>query len=403
MRQNSSFSAQGFDSPYLMAGIYIHIPFCVKKCAYCDFVSFENSPYISQYVNALQAEMKISAFRLPYRRYDTVFVGGGTPSTLPSGMMRQIIDALKTHFDLANNAEITVECNPGTVDREKLDEYMSCGVNRLSLGLQSASDRLLCEIGRIHVFEDFLKSYEAARQAGFQNINVDVMYGLPKQAVDDLSQTLDTLFMLSPEHVSAYSLILEEGTPLFSRVARGEAALPDEDEAYQMHRFCIEALQKAGYERYEISNYARRSYTGEKGYWQCQHNLNYWNNGEYLGLGLNAHSAMRMEGSGWTRWNNAETFPSYFSSIEQSVMPAQEKTPISRDEEMFETVMLALRKTEGLSLSSFFERFGEPFEGHYQKAIAALEKIGYLTVKNGFACLTEAGLDMQNEALMYFM
>ncbi len=386
-----------------MAGIYIHIPFCVKKCAYCDFVSFENSPHVRQYVNALKAEMEISAFRLPYRRYDTVFVGGGTPSILPPGMMRQVFDALKAKFDLANDAEITVECNPGTVDREKLNEYLSCGVNRLSFGLQSANDRLLGEIGRIHVLEDFLKSCEAARQEGFQNINADVMYGLPKQTVDDLSQTLDVLFTLPVEHVSAYSLILEEGTPLFKRVERGETVLPDEDEAYQMHRFCIDKLQNAGYERYEISNYARRLKAGEKSPWQCRHNLNYWNNGEYLGVGLNAHSAMRLETGGWTRWSNAETLTSYFSSIDGSLLPAGEKMPISRGEEMFETVMLAFRKTEGLSLSSFFERFGVAFEIHYKKAIATLDGTGYLAIEKGFARLSERGLDMQNEVLLHFM
>ncbi|MCE5234712.1 MAG: radical SAM family heme chaperone HemW [Eubacteriales bacterium] len=384
-----------------MAGIYVHIPFCVKKCAYCDFVSFEGSPHVRRYIDALKAEMKISALRLPYRSYDTVFVGGGTPSTLPLGAAEDIFCALKKHFDIAENAEITMECNPGTVDAEKLREYRNAGVNRLSFGLQSANDALLSAIARIHTFDDFLKSYALAREEGFCNINVDVMYGLPGQTERDLSQTLSAVLALSPEHISAYSLILEEGTPLYARVKRGEAAVPDEDEAFAQHRLAIETLQNNGYERYEISNYARRGGTGEKSPYRCKHNLNYWNNGEYLGLGLNAHSAMRL--TGWTRWSNTESLEAYLSRVESGELPAGERQGIDRGEEMFECVMLGLRKTEGLSLPAFFERFGAGFLTRYAGAVEKLSAMGWLEINAAFARLSARGLDMQNEALLCFM
>ncbi|MEN6470530.1 MAG: radical SAM family heme chaperone HemW [Clostridiaceae bacterium] len=384
-----------------MAGIYVHIPFCVKKCAYCDFVSFEGSPHVRRYIDALKAEMKISALRLPYRSYDTVFVGGGTPSTLPLGAAEDIFCALKKHFDIAENAEITMECNPGTVDAEKLREYRNAGVNRLSFGLQSANDALLSAIGRIHTFGDFLKSYALAREAGFCNINVDVMYGLPGQTQRDLSQTFSAVLALKPEHISAYSLILEEGTALYARVKRGEAAVPDEDETYSQHRLAIETLQKEGYERYEISNYARRDGAEEKSSYRCKHNLNYWNNGEYLGLGLNAHSAMRL--TGWTRWSNAESLESYLSRVESGELPAGEKQVIGRGEEMFESVMLGLRKTDGLSLSTFFERFGVDFASRYANAVEKLSEMGWIEMNPGFARLNARGLDVQNEALLLFM
>ncbi len=384
----------------LMAGLYIHIPFCVKKCAYCDFVSFEGSPHVRRYVNALKAEMDISAFRLPHRSYETVFIGGGTPSILPPGAIRELFCALRARFDIAENAEITVECNPGTVDGEKLKEYLACGVNRLSFGLQSADDRLLKAIGRIHVYGDFLQSYQKARDAGFYNVNVDLMYGLPGQTTEHLRETLKKVTELCPEHISAYSLILEEGTPLYASVARGEASLPDEDETYAQHRLCIDTLKNKGYERYEISNYARRDGARESAL-RCEHNLNYWDNGEYLGLGLNAHSAMRL--NGWTRWSNTEDLENYLLSVESGRSPVAEETGITRDEEMFECVMLGLRKTEGLSLSAFYERFLTHFEARYEKAVRGLIAEGFLELSRGFARLTEHGLDMQNEALLRFM
>jgi len=384
-----------------MAGLYIHIPFCVKKCAYCDFVSFENSPYTAQYRNALKAEIEVSAFRMPHHSFDSVFIGGGTPSTLPLGAIKSILDALKTRFSVAENAEITMECNPGTVSLEKLEEYRAAGVNRLSFGLQSANDALLKGIGRIHTYQDFRKSYALARDAGFLNVNVDVMYGLPNQTVRDIVETLDALFLLFPEHISAYSLILEEGTPLHARVERGEASLPDEDEAYAQHRTCIEMLQKNGYERYEISNYAR-CLAKDKSPFRCRHNLNYWNNGEYIGLGPNAHSAMRLDGV-WARWNNTANLNEYLLCTESGELPIQEKQLIGRDEEMFECVMLGLRKIEGIELAAYKKRFNESLQACYEAAITKLVSLGWLEILNGFVRLTDRGLDMQNEALLCFM
>jgi oxygen-independent coproporphyrinogen-3 oxidase len=384
-----------------MPSIYIHIPFCIKKCAYCDFVSFENMPFMAQYCNALKAEMEVSAFCIPHISFDTVFLGGGTPSILPLGAIKSILDTLKMRFFIAENVEITMECNPGTVSLEKLIEYRTAGVNRLSFGLQSANDALLKCIGRIHTYDDFLKSYVLARDAGFSNINVDVMYGLPNQTVQDISETLHALFLLMPEHISAYSLILEEGTPLQARVERGEVSLPDEDEAYAQHRSCIEMLQNNGYERYEISNYARRFPDGKSPF-RCKHNLNYWNNGEYLGVGLNAHSAMRLEGA-FTRWNNTANLKEYLICTGSEALPIKEKQRIGKDEEMFEYVMLGLRKTDGIELEAFERRFHESVHARYDSALAKLVSLHWLEIANGFMRLTDSGLDMQNEALLYFM
>ncbi len=384
-----------------MPGLYIHIPFCVKKCAYCDFISFENSPYMARYVNALKAEMEVLAFRMPHRSYDTVFLGGGTPSALPLGAIGNILDTLKARFPITENAEITMEANPGTVSLEKLKEYRAAGVNRLSFGMQSANDALLKGIGRIHTYADLLSSFALARDAGFMNINVDVMYGLPSQTVRDIGGTLNALTSLSPEHISAYSLILEEGTPLHASVGRGEVSLPDEDETYKQHRTCIETLQKNGYERYEISNYARRGVEKESPF-RCWHNLNYWNNGEYIGLGLNAHSAMCIDGT-WTRWNNTADLGEYLSRTESGGLPIEEKQSVGRGEEMFECVMLGFRKTEGIELAAFEVRFNESLQARYEAAITRLVSLRWLEISNGFARLTDRGLDMQNEVLLYFM
>lgn len=384
-----------------MPSIYIHIPFCIKKCAYCDFVSFENMPFMAQYCNALKAEMEVSAFCIPHVNFDTVFLGGGTPSTLPLGAIKSILDTLKMRFSIAESAEITMECNPGTVSLDKLKEYRAAGVNRLSFGLQSASDALLKGIGRIHTYDDFLNSYALARQAGFSNINVDVMYGLPNQTVREISETLNALFVFRPEHISAYSLILEEGTPLHACVERGEVRLPDEEEVYVQHRTCIEMLQNNGYERYEISNYARRGLQAKSPF-RCRHNLNYWNNGEYLGIGLNAHSAMRLEGA-FTRWSNTANLQEYLLCTDSGALPIEEKQIIGKDEEMFECVMLGLRQTDGIELEAFEKRFHESVHAHYDSAIAKLVSLHWLEIENGFIRLTDIGLDMQNEALLYFM
>jgi oxygen-independent coproporphyrinogen-3 oxidase len=290
-----------------------------------------------------------------------------------------------------------MECNPGTVDVHKLHEYRSGGINRLSLGLQSMDDRLLRRIGRIHTPEQFLAAYTQARKAGFENINVDVMAGLPGQTLAAYIDTLKRVIALSPEHVSAYGLILEEGTPLFDDVRSGRETTPDEDAVSDMLDAGLTLLAPTGYARYEISNYARPGF-------RCRHNLNYWRNGEYLGIGAAAHSAWRLRDGDtprWTRWSNPVDLDAYEASAGLP-LSARELTRIPVAEEAFETVMLGLRTVEGVSLENSKPAL-DSVRDAYPSAKQRLLTDGWLEIADGCARLTRRGLDMQNSALQYFM
>ncbi|MEG1893067.1 MAG: radical SAM family heme chaperone HemW [Clostridia bacterium] len=378
-----------------MAGLYIHIPFCTSKCSYCDFVSFADHTCMDAYMNALNIEMKLASQGVRELVFDTVFIGGGTPSILPQNAIVELLHTARRCFALEADAEITIESNPGTLDAKKLYTYRSCGINRLSMGLQSAEDSLLTGIGRRHTASDFYKSFALARACGFNNINVDVMYGLPDQHTKNHIDTLQAICELNVEHISAYSLILEEGTPLFNRVKRGECILPDDDAVYDMHRQTIEYLKRAGYKRYEISNYALDGR-------MCRHNLNYWDNGEYLGIGLAAHSSLKKQGH-ILRFANCIDINSYVDKLNEGMLPTEEQTVIQRSEEMFECVMLGLRKTCGLKLVDFEQRFGTSLLNTYENAVTQLVQRGWLTITKDHIYLTDEGLDMQNAALLTFM
>lgn len=379
-----------------MPGIYVHIPFCASKCRYCDFVSFADHTDLEAYLGALKNELRLCAKELPALTYDTVFIGGGTPSILGPGAAADIMEALARFFRITPDAEITIETNPGTLSAGKLREYRAAGVNRLSMGLQSANDQVLKNIGRIHTYGQFLESYTLVREAGFDNVNADIMYGLPEQDAETHLDTIRKLAALGLEHISAYSLILEETTPLYTDVNGGAESLPDEDTAYEMHARGMELLEALGYDRYEISNYAKPGFCSK-------HNLNYWNNGEYLGLGLNSHSAMRTEGK-WLRWSNAVSMREYIESCRMNIRPlAAEPQVIPKDEEMFETMMLGLRKTEGVNLRGFAQRFGKELEAVFPEAVVRLEAKGWLVIEDGYCRLTRDGLDFQNLALLELM
>ncbi|MBE5785775.1 MAG: radical SAM family heme chaperone HemW [Clostridiales bacterium] len=379
-----------------MAGLYIHIPFCKAKCRYCDFVSFTDHDCMGDYCAALLKEMRLSAAALPKREYGSVFFGGGTPSILPVGAISLLLHTLKENFAIAPDAEITIEANPGTLTDEKLKEYKTAGINRLSMGLQSAKDVLLENVGRIHCYREFVQNYECARAAGFDNISADIMYGLPGQTVKDHMDTIEVLYKLALDHISAYSLIVEEGTPLYTDIVGGAESLPAEDDAYLMHKKGMEFLEQLGYRRYEISNYAK---PGK----ESRHNVNYWENGEYLGLGLNSHSAMRVEGQ-WLRFANTASLSDYIAGSMHGVRPlAEPPEVITEKEEMFETVMLGLRMTKGLDEAKFLERFGKGPQEVYAPEISVLQEKGWLLRENGFMKLTEEGLDFQNEALLAFL
>ena len=378
-----------------MTGIYVHIPYCVKKCAYCDFCSVPRDDTAAAYPDALCREIELSRDRLPYEGpVPSVFFGGGTPTALPAEALIRILDTIRRTYDLLPGAEITTECNPGTASYGDFVKLRAAGFNRLSLGLQSADDRLLKAVGRIHTYDQFLTAYRAARDAGFPNINVDLMHGLPGQTPADYLSTLKQVCDLGPEHISAYALILEEGTPLYTQVMAGEIDLPDEDAVADMEDAGMAYLKERGYVRYEVSNFAK---PGK----ECRHNLIYWNDEPYLGFGVAAHSSARGKGE-WLRWANTESIPTYLKKLQRSKLPTAETFHVDRREEMFETVMLGLRKVQGIPKKAFLDRFGIPLEKAFPDAWLNVQSNGWWQDDLTHYALTAQGMDHLNAALCYF-
>ncbi len=378
-----------------MAGLYIHIPFCRRKCAYCDFVSFADRVDFLPYTAALITEMRLYSPLIKKKSFDTVFIGGGTPSLLPAGLISRILDEARECFDIVEDAEITIECNPESMDEVKLNEYKASGVNRLSIGMQSSDDKVLSAIGRIHDKEKFLSAYALAENAGFTNINIDIMHGLPLQSMESYLDSVRLAAELDAQHISSYSLILEEHTRLYDEVVSGKITLPDEDDTADMQDAGIELLESFGYKRYEISNFAKAGF-------ECRHNINYWNNGDYLGLGVNAHSALHIRDK-WVRFRNHETIEEYVKTLGENKLPLAETQEIEREDEMFECVMMGLRKIEGVSRAEFEKRFGiDPVE-QFAAAVSAAALDGMMEVTEERMNLTRRGLDFQNEVLLNFM
>lgn len=384
--------------------LYIHIPFCIRKCAYCDFLSFAAPERAyREYVDKLIEEIHGQSGNFAGYCVTTVFVGGGTPSVLPAFLIEELFAALYQCFDIAEDAEITLEANPGTLTMEKLEVYLQSGINRLSLGLQSADDQELRYLGRIHSYDDFLKSYQRARQAGFDNINVDLMSALPGQTVHSWKTTLRKVMMLRPEHISAYSLIIEEGTPFYGRYGeaiaeRGESALwslpnlPDEDTDREMYHLTGEIMEAQGYGRYEISNYARPGY-------ECRHNMGYWNGTEYLGLGLGASSY-----TFGFRYHNTADFKEYLSlDLYEGGCAARDIQELSLEERMEEFMFLGLRMMQGVSGSEFLERFGQNMWNVYSAVLPKLQEQGLIEVNAPWVRLTELGIDVSNAVLCEFL
>lgn len=361
-------------------GLYLHVPFCVRKCRYCDFCSFSSTETEREaYVRALLTEIQ----KAPKddRTVDSIFFGGGTPSLLSEDAFSEIFRALREKYTLAPDAETTVEINPGTVTERKLSALRALGVNRISMGLQSSVNRELSLLGRIHTYEAFLESYRMLTACGFDNINLDLMYAIPEQTVKSFEQTLSRVIALSPAHISAYSLIIEEGTP-FGR-ERDRLSLPTEEEETEMYGLACRMLSDAGYGHYEISNYAKKGR-------ECRHNLRYWQGSDYLGFGLAAHSLYRGE-----RLANTEDFSSYLSA------PMAYESRMARDlsEEREEYVMLGLRTAQGISLSEYSRRFGESFTAGKEDALSLYTRLGYLLIEEDRLALTERGFYVSNSIL----
>ena len=367
--------------------LYIHIPFCARKCLYCDFLSAPASKETQNYyVDALLTEIEQTG--KTYREYQviTVFIGGGTPSLLSAGEIDSILCKLKKAYQISDDAEITIEVNPGTVDIYKLRTYKSCGINRLSIGLQSANDIELKRLGRIHSFQDFKETYEAARKEGFSNINVDLMSAIPGQTKESYEKTLDTVLCMKPEHISAYSLIVEEGTPFASM----EIDIPDEETDRQMYEETDTRLRADGFHRYEISNYAKSGY-------ECRHNMIYWTRGNYMGLGLGAASMVRN-----VRWSNERKIEEYANRIEGSNVDNREFQTLSRNDQIEEFMFLGLRLVKGVSKQRFTELFGCKMEELYGNVMDKFVREGLLFDGDNLQ-LTKFGMDVSNYVMADFL
>lgn len=371
--------------------LYLHIPFCVKKCDYCDFLSFPADESIKrEYVETLKREIEEVGERYRNCQVSTIFVGGGTPSILNSSYIVEIFDVLRRKFHVAGNAEISMEVNPGTVTKEKLSDWRRAGINRLSMGLQSADNRELKRLGRIHTWEDFLESFRRAREEGFSNLNVDLMSALPGQTMDGWMETLKRTAAQEPEHISAYSLIIEEGTPFYERYGgkKGEALLPDEDTDRDMYHKTREFLASCGYERYEISNYAKPGR-------ECRHNIGYWTGVPYLGLGLGA--ASYIEG---IRFSNTRNLKEYLAGKQGDDRDRQMLTKKEMEEEFF---FLGLRLAAGVSLKEFERRFGLTAEEVYPGLMERMVKEGAAVLERDRFFLTEYGFDVSNYVMAQFL
>ena len=419
--------------------IYIHIPFCVKKCQYCDFLSAPADSRAQEvYLRALKQEIREQAAR--YREYEvqTVFIGGGTPTAVPCEKLCEVLKTVFTCYRVNPHAEISMEANPGTVTKETLLSYRKAGINRISIGLQSADDVELKLLGRIHTYRDFQQTYRWAQEAGFTNINLDIMSALPGQSVENYKKTLETVLSLKPQHISAYSLIVEEGTPFYEKYgqeseklqATGEKQpdLPSEEEEREMYTLTEKLLATAGYHRYEISNYALPGM-------ECRHNRVYWKRGNYVGFGLGAASMVEN-----VRFENTRKMQEYLAEYagvpgaepvsagvaqgdEQELSNEQEFSlredthsenaqefsirenvhPLSQQEQMEETMFLGLRLTEGVSKAEFHRQFGVSMEQIYGEVIRKNTAKGLLIDEAGYVCLTREGMDLSNYVMAQFL
>ena len=364
-------------------GIYIHIPFCIKKCEYCDFVSYCNKEkYVPQYINALKKEIK-NNINKEYK-ITTIYIGGGTPSSIEENYIADIIETIKLNMNDENlkefkNVEVTIEVNPGTVTEKKLETYKEIGINRLSIGLQETHDELLKSIGRIHTYEEFLKTYNLARKIGFNNINVDLMIALPNQTIQDIKENLEKIIKLNPEHISVYSLILEEGTPFYNKYNENKIRLPDEELERNMYWYVKNTLENNGYIHYEISNFSKKGF-------ESKHNMNCWNQEEYLGFGVAAHSYNNR-----IRYSNTNSIEEYIKGSNKIVHEEQTLEDMQK-----EYMLLGLRKIEGINIQKFKNKFAQNPIFIFKEQLNKLVNEELIIVDVNEIKLTNKGLDLAN-------
>ncbi len=366
-----------------MYGLYVHIPFCLKKCKYCDFVSFDNREELKEkYLDKLIEEMG------EYRGFliDTVFIGGGTPTSLNAHEIKKLLLAIRGNFQIKEDAEFTMEANPKTLDEEKLSIMKMYGVNRLSIGVQSFCDNELFKIGRIHNAEIAKETIALVRENGFKNINIDLMFALPDQTMESFKKSLEAAVENNISHISCYSLILEEKTPLYEENKEGKLVLPDEDTERKMYDYACEFLEKNGYEQYEISNFAKKGY-------KSRHNIKYWKCNEYIGIGLGAHSYLSGE-----RFQNTEEADKYLSGE----FHLDNREALTLSDKIAEFMIMGLRMRKGIEKKEFSKRFGMEIEAVYKKELDKFLKSGFLIEEDGNVFISKEGISVSNSIMCEF-
>ena len=374
----------------IASSVYIHIPFCATKCYYCAFNTYTfHKEQAKTYLQALRTEMELYA--PDTEPLQTIFIGGGTPSILSANTLAQLFADIHQNFSITPNAEITVECNPGTVDAEKLSVMRDNGVNRLSFGLQAMQDETLKQLGRIHTVSEFMESYHLAREHGFENINIDLIFALPDQEIEAWHHTLNEVIALEPEHISAYNLVMEEETPFYEQWQSGKLHLPSEDTEADMFQYTIDTLTSHGYTHYEICNFARPNHF-------AKHNLVYWNNQPCIGLGAGACGYVN-----GVRYTNIRGIAPYIKTLSKHNRPIADTEHLTGNAEKAETLMLALRKREGISLETYQNRFGEEIDDAFGKTLSKWVDLHLLEQTDTHLRLTDRGLLLANEVFMELM
>ena len=377
-------------------GIYIHIPFCMQKCLYCDFVSYINkSECVKEYINCMIKE--IQSYDLKKYNITTIYIGGGTPSFIESDYIKEIINVIQNKLEKNDtrweDIEITIEVNPGTVTLEKLNDYKTVGINRISLGLQATQDRLLKQIGRLHNYKDFLEAYELLKRVGFNNINVDLMIGLPNQSIKDLKESLEKIIKLNPNHISVYSLIIEDGTPISKLLDEEKIKLPDEEIERQMYWYVKNKLELNGYNHYEISNFSKKGK-------ESKHNLNCWKQKQYIGIGAAAHSYFKD-----IRYSNTNNIEEYIKNIKENNIEKNRKIEEKQtiEDKKNEFMMLGFRMIEGVNIADFKAKFVDNPLYVYREKIKKLTDEGLIEVDLNNIKLTNKGLDLANVVFEEFI
>ncbi|WP_304507507.1 radical SAM family heme chaperone HemW [Anaerotignum sp.] len=373
-------------------GLYVHIPFCKKKCLYCDFPSFGSmEEKYEEYVSALEREVEKRGQYYKSCQISSIFFGGGTPTVLSKEQLARLMLKIKKSFFLAKDAEITIEANPGTIEKEKAEVLKKIGFNRLSMGVQAWQNRLLSTLGRIHTIEEFQNNFQVVRKAGFDNINVDLMFALPTQTFGDWKETLDKITSMNPEHISAYSLIIEEGTPFYEAFQKGELLEIGEELDREMYHYAVSFLEKRGYGQYEISNFAKAGR-------ESRHNEIYWQTEPYLGVGLGAHSYLN-----GNRFHNTYDLDKYILAEGEISLLEEEKEVVTKEDAMGEFMFLGLRMTEGVSYESFFSRFGVEMTSVYGAVIYDFVESGLMMQTENGVALTARGIDLSNQVFAKFL